>query len=114
MLASAQPWAMCNVFNARGLLKLLIWTRVMRPDRIHCAVCAVRTGSVFCSLRGPLLDKLERKKTTQEYGRGQGIVYEGGPPFAIYCIHSCRVRAPQSHATALRAVWPCLALSGPQ
>jgi CRP-like cAMP-binding protein len=38
------------------------------------------------------VEKLNNRKTTHEYSRGQVIFYEGNPSLAIYCIHSGMVK----------------------
>ncbi|OGC77089.1 MAG: hypothetical protein A2Z27_01620 [candidate division Zixibacteria bacterium RBG_16_50_21] len=59
---------------------------------VHCEVCGHRAESIFCSLAGTHLEKLEREKTVHRYEKGQVIIYEGTPAYAIHCIYSGRVK----------------------
>jgi len=64
----------------------------MRQLKIECKVCGHRAESIFCNLAGSHLEKLEREKTVHRYEKGQVIIYEGTPAYAIHCIYSGRVK----------------------
>lgn len=57
-----------------------------------CFLCDLRNQGVFSCLQRDQLRQMEREKTARRYRRGQAIFYEGDPPFAVYCIHSGRVK----------------------
>jgi CRP-like cAMP-binding protein len=57
-----------------------------------CQLCKIRTSAIFNSMNQQQVEKLNNRKTTHEYSRGQVIFYEGNPSLAIYCIHSGMVK----------------------
>jgi len=57
-----------------------------------CQLCKIRSSVVFNSIEEKEMEKLNGRKTTHEYRRGQVIFYEGNPSLAIYCLHSGMVK----------------------
>lgn len=64
---------------------------MMPAKAVHCSMCAHRARSVFRSLEGEALRRLDLGKVVQFYPRGQRIFHEGGPPLAIHCLHAGHV-----------------------
>ena len=58
----------------------------------HCLTCERRAQGLFCAFKNSHMLKLDRKKVTKHYKRGQAIFYEGTPAAAIYCIYSGTVK----------------------
>lgn len=69
---------------------------MMPAKSVHCSTCAHRARSVFRSLEGEALRRLDGGKVVQFYPRGQRIFHEGGPPLAIHCVHAGHVRLSKS------------------
>jgi CRP/FNR family transcriptional regulator len=69
----------------------------METDRRHCPICGHRAKNVFANIPSPLLEKLDKGKTTRLYKKGQVLFYEGGYPLAVYCVCSGRVKIYKSH-----------------
>jgi CRP/FNR family transcriptional regulator len=51
-----------------------------------CTSCPAREKGLFAPLTGAQLLKLDRRKVSHEYARGQILFYEGNPALAVYCI----------------------------
>ncbi|MDI6804966.1 MAG: Crp/Fnr family transcriptional regulator [Bacteroidota bacterium] len=61
-------------------------------SKIDCTKCGYRSNSFFNCLTKSNLEALNQNKIPHLYQRGQVIFYEGNPAFAMYCIHSGRVK----------------------
>jgi CRP/FNR family transcriptional regulator, polysaccharide utilization system transcription regulator len=68
----------------------------MKKSDIHCEICGHRAESIFCSLAGAHLEKLDREKIVREYEKGEVAFYEGTPATAIYCVYSGAVKLYKS------------------
>jgi CRP/FNR family transcriptional regulator len=77
------------------------------PD---CRYCGKRQVSIFRTLDGAALSRLESMRTSHRYRRGQVLHYEGTPCSAIHCLESGRAKvlrtAPGGKMCILRLVDP--------
>ncbi len=64
----------------------------MKPKKIACDFCGRYRDGVFCGLTDALRDRLNEEKSVQTFERGQVLFYQNSPSFAIFCIHSGRVK----------------------
>lgn len=69
---------------------------LMRRSRIAhipgCEECTTRSGSLFCNVDLPELEKLSAEKSANVYKKGQTIFYEDRQPHGVYCIYSGKVK----------------------
>ncbi len=59
---------------------------------ISCSDCSSLEHSLFCSLHGKELDKLDENKSCVIYKKGQTLFYEGTKPLGLYCVQSGKVK----------------------
>ncbi len=82
----------------------------MNQLNLKCGVCGQLPSSIFCSLAGSHLDKLDREKTVHEYEKGQVIFSEGDLGQAIHCIYSGKVKlyklGPKDEEQIIRLLGP--------
>jgi CRP-like cAMP-binding protein len=64
----------------------------MKQKNFDCSVCANFPNSIFFGVNKSILGRLHQEKRIQNYQPGQIITLEGSPSFAMYCIHSGRVK----------------------
>lgn len=77
----------------------------------RCTTCDKRAQSLFRSLTGSHLLKLDREQVAHEYQRGQIIFYEGNPPLAVHCVYSGTVKLYKTRSDGKRVV---IRLLGPR
>ncbi len=77
------------------------------PD---CRCCAKRHVSIFRSLEGEALARLESIRSSHRYRKGQVLHYEGTPSVGIHCLETGRAKiirtAPGGKMCILRLVDP--------
>jgi CRP/FNR family transcriptional regulator len=76
----------------------------------ECPGCNTRERSLFCSLAGKHLDRLDREKVVHTYRAGHTIFYEGTVAAGVYCISTGLVRlykmAPGEREVMIRLLQP--------
>lgn len=82
----------------------------MNPLDLKCDICGHRPSSIFCSLAGSHLEKLDREKTVHKYEKGEVIFSEGDLSQAIHCIYSGKVKlyklGPKNEEQIIRLLGP--------
>ena len=82
----------------------------MNQMNFKCDVCGHRAQSIFCSLAGSHLAKLDQEKIVHNYEKGQIIFYEGNPTYGIHCLYSGRVKlykkGPKDEEVIIRILGP--------
>lgn len=58
----------------------------------NCKTCKTRNTSIFCCLKGDLLDDLNFNKNCMTVKKGQGIFFENHRPQGLYCINEGKVK----------------------
>lgn len=76
-------------FIPLDLIVTLPVDKALKPD---CNACSARFLGVLCNLEGQALEECNQHKTTNHYGKGQIIFYEGNQAYGFYCIFSGRVK----------------------
>lgn len=67
-----------------------------RPPKVNCSLCPQRKTGIFAGLDDETLERLACQRTLQKFKTGQEIFCAGGPPLAVYCMHSGKVRLSMS------------------
>lgn len=57
-----------------------------------CKTCKTRTSSIFCCLKGDLLEELDFNKNCITIKKGQGIFFENNRPQGLYCVHVGKIK----------------------
>lgn len=63
-----------------------------KPVNYHCAACKSRSDSMFGSLGGEDLEKLNSNKSCIRYKKGQTLFYEGTRPMGLFCVNTGKVK----------------------
>lgn len=61
-----------------------------------CKTCKTRTSSIFCCLKGELLEDLDFNKNCLIVKKGQVIFQENARPLGLFCVHKGKVKISKS------------------
>jgi CRP-like cAMP-binding protein len=64
----------------------------MKQKKIICEFCGLYREGVFCGMSEKLRNHLNDEKSIQTFERGQVLFYQNSPSFAIFCVHTGRVK----------------------